>query len=191
MYVVTRLHVPNGDLAEVWIASRRERGSKCMLTIVPCLFHSVKARIRNFHCEWHAKNFLILKNSFLRTLFSKFDFGCQFHVAFHASCGKFSTKLKMKGLLICCHEPEYFDCLMSENCFGRWRRIVSVNWGLAINPLSFAKTSTKWLLFTLHAFQLENVKCNPMVFCGIDRRVFHCAIDEHDAMPISQRSNAW
>ena len=31
----------------------------------------------------------------------------------------------------------------------------------------------------------------PYGALGIDRRVFHCAIDEHDVMAISQRSNAW
>ena len=28
-------------------------------------------------------------------------------------------------------------------------------------------------------------------YCGIDRRVFYCAIDDHDVMAISQCNNAW
>ena len=50
------------------------------------------------------------------------------------------------------------------------------------------KRAQKWLFFTLRAFQRENFKCNPVGYgvLGIDRRVFHCAIDEHDVMAISQ-----
>ena len=40
-------------------------------------------------------------------------------------------------------------------------------------------------------WKLQHVQMQPCGVLGIDRRVFHCAFDEHDVKAISQRSNAW
>ena len=60
----------------------------------------------------------------------------------------------------------------------------------ALTRQASQKRAQKWQFFTLHAFQLENFKCNPMVFLASTDAFFPCAIDEHDIMAVSQRSNA-
>ena len=61
----------------------------------------------------------------------------------------------------------------------------------SVNPSSFAKTCTKLAVLHLAGFSTWKLQVQPYGVLGIDRRVFHCPIDEHDVMAISQRSNAW
>ena len=49
----------------------------------------------------------------------------------------------------------------------------------------------KMAVFHFACFSTWKLQMLPYGVIGIDKGIFHCAVDEHDVMDVGQRSNAW